>query len=360
MFLGVPGFDAVPLGEPMSREPLPPEVPVDRFEDGVVLCEIPTAFSMGVTNCWLVIGEQDVLCVDPGADAAAAAEHIGEALARYGRTIDAVDTIVVTHTHPDHCGAAAGLAAIADAKVAVGAPEVAALVGHADAPRAVAAVWRGLGAPDDEVDRAVSRCPPYDPVPSSRIEALRDGTRLWAGGRWWNVYVLGGHSPGHVVLAGEGMLISGDHLLANVLPAIHLGPSPLALGHGVSFPNGMPWEPSVHAYLASLERFDQGFDGAAVLPGHGVAFRGAARPVERARRYHRVRCELVEARLAKRGPSTVWDMTLEMYAGLASAGGVDRRFPSAAAEIAGRLEALHRAGRVTCEPRGQALVFGPA
>jgi hypothetical protein len=92
-----------------------------------------------------------------------------------------------------------------------------------------------------------------------------------------------------------------------------------------------------------MDRFEgEPFRAATVLPGHGPAFRGTERVVERVRRYHRVRCELVERQLAKRGPSSVWDLAATMYAGLVTPAGVDRRFASAAAEIAGRLEDLAR------------------
>lgn len=196
------------------------------------------------------------------------------------------------------------------------------------------------------MERAVGRRPVHPPVPWHRIRALEDGDRLSGGGRTWGVHLVSGHSPGHVVLVGEGVVVAGDHLLANVLPAVHCGPAaPHACGARQQ--DGLLWAPSVASYLSSMSRFAAGFESAVVLPGHGTAFRGTARPVERVRRYHRVRCELVAAKLAQLGEATAWDMALEMYAGLASIDGVDRRFPSGVAEVAGRLEALASAGRAS-------------
>jgi glyoxylase-like metal-dependent hydrolase (beta-lactamase superfamily II) len=358
MYERIPAFDAAPVAEPAPREPLPPEVPVQRFPEGVLQCEISTPFSMGSTNCWLVVGDDDVLCIDPGTDATLAAQRIGAALAPFGRSVESIRTILVTHTHPDHCGAAAGLADVVDAKVAVGAPEADFLAGLTFSPQRVGATWRALGAPPEEVARAVQRRPPHPAVPSWRIESLADGSQLRAGGRTWGVHLVAGHSPGHVVLAADGMLVAGDHLLANVLPAIHFGPRDSEPEEGAS--KEPPWADSVEDLLLSMTRFEKGFDATTVLPGHGPAFRGTARPVERARRYHRVRCELVAAKLAARGPTTVWDLALEMYAGLGSPEGVDRRFASAAAEVAGRLEALRRAGRATRTPADETFVFAPA
>ena len=357
----VPTFDAVTPGQPAPRAPLPPETPVESFERGIVFCELPTRYRMGSTNCWLVIGDEEVLCVDPGDDPGVAAESIGAALAAYRRRVEDIETILVTHTHPDHCAAAAGLAEIADAVVAVGAPEVERLAGRFDPPSVVEAAWRGLGAPPDEVRKARQGKLAFTPVPNHRIRPLYDGNQLKAGGRVWDVHVVGGHSPGHVVLAVDGLLVAGDQLLANVLPAPHFGPAlPAQDGLRARGQNGLPWAPSIAALLGSMDRFDRGFEQTTVLPGHGAAFRGTARPVERVRRYHRIRCDLVGARLSTRGPTTVWELALEMYAGLVSAEGIDRRFASAAAEVAGRLEALHQAGRATRAERDGTIVFAPA
>jgi len=344
-----------------ARTPLPPHRLVDRFQTGIVPCAIPHAFRMGATNCWLVIGVDDVLCVDPGADAEGAVREIGAALKPHGRRVEDVETIVVTHTHADHCGAAAGLAEVADAAVAVGAPEVDRLAGRPASPSTQAAAWRGLGAPPDELRRAAHRPTIHAPVDPARIRSLHDGTKLEAGGRTWDVHVVGGHSPGHVLLGGDGMILAGDQLLADVFPAVHFGPA-------VSDPDRsrsahdppLPWASSVAELLASMDRFDgEAFESITVLPGHGSAFRGTQRVIERVRRYHRVRCELVAQRLAQRGPTSVWDLATAMYPGLVTSEGFDRRFASAAAEIAGRLEALQRAGRATHTVEDGTVLFAP-
>ncbi len=355
----VPTYDAAPLSGQAPAAPIPPESTVDRFDDGIVLCEIPTPYMMGSTNCWLVIGDEDVFCVDPGSDAALAVERIGVALTPYGRTIGDIETILITHTHPDHCGAAAELAELADATVAIGVSEVERLAGRRYPTATVVAAWRSLGAPPDEVRRAVRSKPIHAPVAPHRIRSLRDGTQLRAGGRDWHVHLVAGHSPGHVMLVGDGMVLSGDHLLANVFPAVHLGPLDQT-EHRARERDGLHWAPSVADYLTSMHRFDAGFDSMTVLPGHGSAFLGTARPVERVRRYHRIRCELVAGRLVAKGPTSAWDLTLEMYAGLVSPTGLDRRFGSAAAEVAGRLEALVHAGRAKLERRDSTIVFSPS
>lgn len=340
------------------RAPLPPETPIEQLPEEMVQVELSTPYSMGTTNCWLVVGDDDVLCVDPGGAAEVAASALAAALAPFGRRLEDISTLLVTHTHPDHCGAVAGLAEKTDAAVAVGAPEVDSLAGQSALPDPVMAAWVGLGAPREEAERAARVRPPHAPVDRARIRPLHDGTELRLGGRSWAVHVLAGHSPGHVVLAANDALLVGDQLLANVLPAPHCGPSSAAADHRQDC---LPWAPSVADFLASMERFEGGaFETVPVLPGHGGPFRGTARPVERARRYHQVRCQLVASQLAQRGPSSVWALATVMYGGLVSSDGVDRRFGSAAAEVAGRLEALCRAGQARWTRRGDVVLFESA
>jgi glyoxylase-like metal-dependent hydrolase (beta-lactamase superfamily II) len=63
------------------------------------------------TNSWLVEGEDGVTVIDPGPDDAA---HVAALVAA---TDGQVRRILLTHTHPDHVGAAAGLQAATGAPV---------------------------------------------------------------------------------------------------------------------------------------------------------------------------------------------------------------------------------------------------
>jgi hydroxyacylglutathione hydrolase len=137
------------------------------------------------TNCFLVRSgpeAAEAAVVDPGADAA----EIERALAQIGASCAA---ILLTHSHYDHFGALADLAA-----------------------RTAAPVWL----PEGELD--VFRRPqdffPGIPLPPYTGEAtlLAGGESVDAAGVSFRVGAVPGHSPGHVAYYADGHLFSGDVL----------------------------------------------------------------------------------------------------------------------------------------------------
>jgi len=76
----------------------------------LVACN-PSPMTYFGTNTWLVEGEDGVSVIDPGPDDAA---HVAAIMAATGGRIG---RILLTHTHPDHVGAAPALAAVAGVKI---------------------------------------------------------------------------------------------------------------------------------------------------------------------------------------------------------------------------------------------------
>jgi glyoxylase-like metal-dependent hydrolase (beta-lactamase superfamily II) len=79
-----------------------------------VLAPNPSVFTGAGTNTYLVGGDSDVICIDPGPDDDAHLEAILAAAAARGARIT---TIVLSHSHPDHRPLAARLAARTGAAV---------------------------------------------------------------------------------------------------------------------------------------------------------------------------------------------------------------------------------------------------
>jgi len=157
------------------------------------------------TNCYLVDTGSSRLLIDPA--------EPGDALERFvaGRKID---WIVDTHGHFDHVG------------------------GNWSLPGTPVAMHI-----DDllYVDHAVPGHPPID-------RELKEGDEVAPG---LSVLHLPGHSPGSIVLIGEGVLIVGDLLFAG------------SIGR-TDFPGG-----SMSAMEASLKRLAALPGDYRVLPGHG-------------------------------------------------------------------------------------------
>ncbi|MGY4827569.1 MBL fold metallo-hydrolase [Sphaerotilaceae bacterium SBD11-9] len=162
----------------------------------------------------------------------------------------ALDRIVNTHLHSDHCGGNASLQRHFGAPVFI--PP-----GQAEAVRR----W-------DEV--ALSYAPTGQRCERFTISGtLQPGEALHAGGRRFEVLAAPGHDPESVVLfdAGSGLLISADALWEN--------------GFGVVFPEleGESAFDDVAAVLDMIERLPV----ALVVPGHGAPFGDVPAALARAR-----------------------------------------------------------------------------
>lgn len=145
-------------------------------------------------NVFVVIGKRITL-IDSGVRGAE--EQIGDYLAQIGRGFEEVETLILTHSHPDHVGAARAIRSLTGCRV----------VAH-QAER----TW----IEDTELQEQ------QRPVPGFRLlvegsvpvdQSLRDGERLLpAGGPPLEVLHTPGHSAGSISLwsAEEGVLLTGD------------------------------------------------------------------------------------------------------------------------------------------------------
>lgn len=139
------------------------------------------------TNCFLVRRDDaatETVVVDPGAEA----DRIAAALARTGSSCAA---ILLTHSHYDHFGALADLAASTHAPVWL--PE-----GELDVFRRPDDFFPGFGVP---------------PYPGDAT-TLAGGETVEAAGISFDVRHVPGHSPGHLSYYADGHLFSGDVLFA--------------------------------------------------------------------------------------------------------------------------------------------------
>jgi glyoxylase-like metal-dependent hydrolase (beta-lactamase superfamily II) len=139
-------------------------------------------------NCWIVRpdGSDRAVVIDPGEEA----ERILETIRAMGVTVEA---ILLTHTHFDHVGAVAPVAAATGAPVYCPVLEVGVL---ADIMSYVP--WAGFG--------------PYESYDAD--ETVGGGERLRLAGLEIDVMFVPGHSPGHVAysIPAEQAVISGDVL----------------------------------------------------------------------------------------------------------------------------------------------------
>ncbi len=185
--------------------------------------------------------------VDPGPGSTL--PRLEAAIADAGFELDALTTILVSHVHLDHAGAAGALARRTGARV-VAHPRAAPHL--ADPSRLLASAGRVYGARMDELWGAM------EPVPPERLQVAAGGERLTLGSRTVDVVEAPGHAyHQHAYLLDDGALFPGD------AAAIRLP------GQRAIMPATAPPEIDLDAWNRTLDAFEAAGPELLLLPHFG-------------------------------------------------------------------------------------------
>jgi len=163
-------------------------------------------------NAYLVRSGGSWTLVDAGY--ARSRATIAEAAGRLCGTAGRPEAIVLTHGHPDHAGAASGLATAWDAPILVSAAELPFVDGSALYPEPLVA-WLRRVLPQRSMDRLTRGA---DLGPSLRPFETGAGV---PGLPDWEAVATPGHTPGHLALfrPADRTLLCGDAVLTIVFPS---------------------------------------------------------------------------------------------------------------------------------------------
>ena len=316
-----------------------------ELEGGVLWIRLPIPGSLRHINVWLVPGRRGWFLVDTGMktdDVREAWESL-ERVLPLGRDLE---SIVLTHHHPDHFGMARWLSERFEVGVAMTERAAAAAFASLqddppDRPSRSEGFAMRLGLSLDDETRAIMRGGMYRRIVSGAIEAtpLTAGASLGRDGDQWVVSIHEGHAPGHACLLNPsaGILISGDQLLPSISSNISL------------YPSNEQGDP-LGDYFASLDRLAALDAETLILPAHGQPFRGPQVRIEALQREHRERLDGI-IDLCERPAST------EQIA--ASLFGIERLDPLnrllAATETLAHLRFLELRGQVARMGEGAAM-----
>jgi glyoxylase-like metal-dependent hydrolase (beta-lactamase superfamily II) len=147
-----------------------------------------------------------------------------------------------------------------------------------------------------------------------------------------------GHSPTDTVLAGEGLLLAGDHLLETISsnPIAHApigAADPAALAASPDRPR------TLVTYVESLRATAAADRGELVLPGHGEPFRGIAELVAKRESLHARRAEKILGELGR--PRAAADVGRELWRHVP----VTQAYP-VLSQVLGHLDLLEARGAV--------------
>lgn len=281
---------------------------VTWIEDGqFAAVRMPIPLRTLPVNCYVLSGVDGWTVIDAGIGLGATTLWAA-AMSALNIEPRTVTEIVITHFHPDHIGGLAALTAMAAPNVRLLAspltvdqtPDMwgehmertfehltAHLVRHGLPDRRVAEL---------ENEPALARI--AVDIPPAMQPALTDGTVLSLAGAQWTVVHTPGHADGHICLYDQAgrRLISADHLLERISPAIGLWPdhsqNPLA------------------DYLGALDRI-AALDVDTVYPGHGAPFSGHSARVQALHNHHDERLQACVDALDI--PRTAHDVALMVF-----------------------------------------------
>jgi glyoxylase-like metal-dependent hydrolase (beta-lactamase superfamily II) len=311
---------------------------MDELEGGIRRVTLPLPTRPGHVHAYLLPGEDGWTLVDTGVGLPDAKETWAAELQQAGGR---VATIVVTHFHPDHVGAAADLHELTGAPVVQGSLDYAQceLVWGNPAWSERLVDWFELhGAPEDVTAELVGQSSVYRPfIRYQRDPALVEAGEHVAG---WELVAAPGHADGQLCLLADGVLIAADHLLGRITPTVGLWPAsrPDPLGD----------------YLAALDRTIE-LSPRVALPGHGDPIDDPAGRARELKEHHRLRLEEASRALSDE-PQSGYELSFALFgADLNPAG---RRF--AVAETLSHLERLVQEGSALRQGAAGAVTYTAA
>lgn len=277
---------------------------IEEVAEGVFKLKIPIPNThLRYSFVYILKGEQQCAMVDSAWNSDEAFNVLTSSIAKIGVKLRDIETIVVTHAHPDHYGLAGKIKRISGCQVVIQNDEAALAKEWASTSASSSTVlhdWMKLmGVPESDIRRflpSLSNLHLLEPEPPD--VTLRDGETLTLGSRECKVIATPGHSPGHICLysSADRILLTGDHILANTTPHIGQYPSSERI--------------ALQDYLLSLDKL-HGMDVNLVLPGHEFTFKDLELRIKQLHIHHAERLDRVMAALAD-GPKTVFEIASRM------------------------------------------------
>lgn len=313
---------------------------------GVHRVSVPLPFPPGEVAAWVIEGDHGHTLVDTGIDTPPARGALRSAADHVGVTPESLETIVLTHAHPDHYGLAGPVRAWSGARVAIHEaeeelarrfvdrwPEDRAHAGEAFARLGVPAVVVPAFLRASDVIHGYFAAFHPDIVLAGARGAL-------PGGGGWEWIHTPGHSPGHITVyhPRRRILITGDHVLPRISPNI-----------GADLYAHEP----LSDYLASLRMLRQ-LPVDLVLPSHGEPFADLPARIDALAAHHDERNAQI-LRFLGDGPRSVFEVAHGVFGDLPP-----ENLLHAVREGLAHLRYLERHARVRPADRGEVEVWSLA
>jgi len=218
-----------------------------------------------------------------------------------GRELTDIETIYLTHAHPDHVGCS-GLLQEASGASVVCHPICAENLERMQTPdrwERMAEIYIEHGRVPDATPPAFATRGGFEMSLPTSVTTIDEGDVVSFAGGDWDVYWTPGHEHGHVAFHRrmDGVLVVGDTVLGRITP--HIG-----------F-HGDPPDP-LGQFLDSLEKV-AALDPSYVLPGHGRRFDEGAERARSIAAHHELRLRRCIEILTRRGPLHAMDVARGVF-----------------------------------------------
>jgi glyoxylase-like metal-dependent hydrolase (beta-lactamase superfamily II) len=306
-------------------------------EAGIQTLRIPTPFAVGRVNCYL-IEDEPLTLIDAGPNSGKALDELESQLSAFGRSIEDLELVILTHQHIDHLGLVNIVARRSGAEVAaidVVVPFVEDFGGDSERDdEEAAALMLRHGIPDDVVAalRTVTGSFRAWGSKANVTRPLHDGETLELRDRSLEVMHRPGHSPSDTVFwdAERKILIAADHLIKEI------SSNPL-----ISRPLDGSDErrQALVEYIDSLAKTRE-LPAEIVLSGHGEPITDHVALIDERFALHERRAEKLYGLIAEQ-PRTGYELAQAMWGNVA----VTQAFLTLS-EVIGHVDLLVNAGRV--------------
>ncbi|CEG24158.1 Hydroxyacylglutathione hydrolase [Planococcus massiliensis] len=265
---------------------------------GVESIRLDLPFRLNHVNCFMAESENGWTIIDAGLNNSETRmfwdERIGDRR---------IETILITHYHPDHFGYAGGLQAKTGAQLRMS--EIDAELGNVSwKPEFMDTMpnhYSASGVPRETAEKMMQNTADFQPLvkPLPKVNRfLAEGEQVQIGRYKYDVIHTPGHSDGMVCFYNKekNVLFSADHILPNITPNISYW------FHGQANP--------LASYLASLEKIKE-LNADFVIPSHGSPFYGANARIEELMKHHQERLD--ETKEMIKTPSTVYQICERLF-----------------------------------------------
>ncbi len=269
---------------------------------------IPTPYPVGPVNAYLIKNDPITL-IEIGPDTPQANKVLRHMLEMLGCRIEDIKRIIVTHSHPDHCGMAEQFARASGAAVLIHPLEESKIKGKQDFYKERMPFILETGIPAEVLKEVIGDKDelPEPSLTGVNIKLMSGGESIAFDGGELLIMHFPGHSPGHLCAYDpeQKLFFSGDFLLPHITPNPLMEPDQEKPGSRL---------PALKQYLSGLEVMEK-MNVAMVFPGHGGAFNDYGRVIDVARQHHQEQFERIKANL-QAGELNAYQLCMAIYPGL--------------------------------------------